>query len=431
MTKLQDAPVRSKVPTGGYVLISEPSATGSALSTFAKVPASSLGSGSSGSSDLSNALLNDRAPDGSGGSGGGIGEAPNDAFSYGRHAAAWTQVLPLAGGKMTGKLNVGATGWLEAVIPATEVFSDFVSLSRIAGPGGVFGTRTSDGGATGGMGAWALGSFVLNDNTSAVQTGYGGYFETRRSPGAGTVEGLELAVVNSGNTVANQPYYLGASGSTIGLLVGAGRDDVTPNNDVSLAVAINGGNALFQRGIMFGWNSVRPAAGIGAVAMALPPLYSLVWYIDDGGASHGTGVPGALIRSDMTTLGSRTEPASLIFANNGLNIDPGNNSTAAQFGIGLNTFQSTQINGLLSIQNGGTEVLHVSSAGDLSVGGTLTVSGVTGAQALGLAKGLGVFGTAPLGAKPTVTGSRGGNAAVQSLLTALAAYGLIVDGSSA
>ena len=34
-------------------------------------------------------------------------------------------------------------------------------------------------------------------------------------------------------------------------------------------------------------------------------------------------------------------------------------------------------------------------------------------------------------AKPTVTGSRGGNAALASLLTALASYGLIVDGTTA
>ena len=43
---------------------------------------------------------------------------------------------------------------------------------------------------------------------------------------------------------------------------------------------------------------------------------------------------------------------------------------------------------------------------------------------------LGFYGTAPV-AKPTVTGSRGGNAALASLLTALASQGLITDSSSA
>jgi len=43
---------------------------------------------------------------------------------------------------------------------------------------------------------------------------------------------------------------------------------------------------------------------------------------------------------------------------------------------------------------------------------------------------LGVFSTAPT-TKQTVTGSRGGNAALASLLTALAAYGLVTDSSTA
>ncbi len=42
---------------------------------------------------------------------------------------------------------------------------------------------------------------------------------------------------------------------------------------------------------------------------------------------------------------------------------------------------------------------------------------------------IGVFGTAPT-TKKTVTGSRGGNAALASLLTQLAAYGLITDSST-
>ena len=41
----------------------------------------------------------------------------------------------------------------------------------------------------------------------------------------------------------------------------------------------------------------------------------------------------------------------------------------------------------------------------------------------------GFFGTAPT-TKPTVSGSRGSNAALASLLTALAGLGLLVDSSS-
>lgn len=53
--------------------------------------------------------------------------------------------------------------------------------------------------------------------------------------------------------------------------------------------------------------------------------------------------------------------------------------------------------------------------------GDITISSATGKIG---------FNGAPI-SKPTVTGSRGGNAALASLLTALASYGLIIDGTSA
>lgn len=53
----------------------------------------------------------------------------------------------------------------------------------------------------------------------------------------------------------------------------------------------------------------------------------------------------------------------------------------------------------------------------------------TGAGPISFGDKIGFFGAAPL-SKPTVTGSKGGNAALASLLTALAAYGLITDSST-
>jgi hypothetical protein len=43
---------------------------------------------------------------------------------------------------------------------------------------------------------------------------------------------------------------------------------------------------------------------------------------------------------------------------------------------------------------------------------------------------IGFNSTAPI-AKPTVTGAKGSNAALASLMTALAAYGLVTDSTSA
>ena len=174
--------------------------------------------------------------------------------------------LPLTGGHVTGKVQIGPTGWLSPIIPGTEENSLLVSLSPNAGSGGVFGTRTSDGGTTGAQGAWAIGGFAINNNTTTVQTAYGQYIEVRRYPNTGTTHGMEIATINHGDLKQNSPYYLGQSGSTIGLWLSAGRDDVTPDNNLSLAIGIEGSNARFDRGIVFEWNSVNVAGVTGAGA---------------------------------------------------------------------------------------------------------------------------------------------------------------------
>lgn len=80
-----------------------------------------------------------------------------------------------------------------------------------------------------------------------------------------------------------------------------------------------------------------------------------------------------------------------------------------------------------------------STGGDLDIGpgsglaaGGLgrCVSGSGIARVLFNDTGVGFNGTAPI-AKPTVTGLKGGNAALASVLSALAAYGLIIDSSGA
>jgi hypothetical protein len=62
--------------------------------------------------------------------------------------------------------------------------------------------------------------------------------------------------------------------------------------------------------------------------------------------------------------------------------------------------------------------------------GTLTLGGGSQNRVIMSDTGLAFFGTSPI-AKPAVTGSRGGNAALASLLTQLAALGLITDSSTA
>ena len=304
--------------------------------------------------------------------------------------------LPLTGGNVTGKIQVGSMGWLEPIIPGTETNSLFVSLSNTANSAGVFATETVEAGIPGGESAWSIGAFALNNNASTVQTVWGIYMESRRTGGAGTTQGIELHGINGGNTMQSQPYFMGQSGSVLGLWVTAGRNDATVpiNNNPGVAMGVLGSGASWDRGIMFGAGSVHAATdGVGAVAVGMPPAYTLAWYVNDAGASRGVGQVGAFITSRVTTV--PTNPSALIFGDTGLSFDPGNAVDAMLLSAGLNTFQKTHITDKLTVD-----------------------------------AGIGVWGIGAPGARPTFIGNKGGNTALASVISILASYGFGIDGTT-
>ena len=112
----------------------------------------------------------------------------------------------------------------------------------------------------------------------------------------------------------------------------------------------------------------------------------------------------------------------------GLSIFSGEPGVSASNGV--IGFNYTALSGASSgrEQSTGGAIIRMSSAGTL----TLNVIGTGGTISTMLdinTTGMAFFGTSAI-AKPTVTGSRGGNAALASLLTALANLGLIVNSST-
>lgn len=83
-------------------------------------------------------------------------------------------------------------------------------------------------------------------------------------------------------------------------------------------------------------------------------------------------------------------------------------------------------NGIREIRSMGTGAFQVVTAD----GGAIICTVGANERFRANSTGLGFFGVTPV-ARPNVTGSRGGNAALASLLTQLASLGLITDGSSA
>lgn len=178
------------------------------------------------------------------------------------------------------------SAWLEAERVSTENNADLVVLSSI-GQGAILGgSRTSDFSTAGSMGSIGVQGWAINDNASAVQTGYAGYFEARRKAGAGTTQGIEIDVVNQDPaTVANQPYQMGATGSTLGLwLASGGEIAATP---ASLALGIINNGTTFDKGLVFGANAITGSDGVTgtATAIAMAKGHTLQWY-----GSGGVGI---------------------------------------------------------------------------------------------------------------------------------------------
>lgn len=195
------------------------------------------------------------------------------------------------------------TQWLKALISCSTDCSQTWSQSTGGGSGLLGATRTSDNTLAGSMAAQGVAGYAINNNTTQVQTGYAGYFEARKSSGAGTTQVIEADLVNQGALVTLDPYNMLTTGITPALWLSSGRPDVTSGaTNASAAIGVINNNTQFDKGLVFQSNSVTVNSG-EAVAIGLPVNYALDWY-----ASAGTKV--ARIRSDATTAS-----LGLVFAN--------------------------------------------------------------------------------------------------------------------
>lgn len=89
----------------------------------------------------------------------------------------------------------------------------------------------------------------------------------------------------------------------------------------------------------------------------------------------------------------------------------------------------TRVPGRFAIETGTTTTGPTAAATFYSDKSAIFAGAVTCATTLKVTGNIGFYNTSPA-AKPTVTGSRGGNAALASLLTALAGLGLLTDSTS-
>lgn len=145
------------------------------------------------------------------------------------------------------------------------------------------------------------------------------------------------------------------------------------------------------------------------------------------GTTFGTGpltVTGVVTASSTLTVAALLTASAGITSGGTLTVSAGGASI-----VGTTTLAVTTISGLVTLNGGLTvatgatnmQTLTTCSAGFTVSGGNINL-GAAGAN-------LAFFGATNV-LKQTVTGSRGANAALASLLTTLANYGLVTDSSS-
>jgi hypothetical protein len=163
-------------------------------------------------------------------------EAPNDANTYGRHALAWTPVLPIAGGTMTGALFI-----------APPSGNPVVYFDGAAGTNRVIQSRTA------GSPRW---NFLLANATAESGSNTGSDFSIQRCGDNGIVIDTpfvinrasgQVKVTIAGNALANQPHLDSLPGTVkgwYGSVNGSERWGVVVGN--SLAESTNNAGSDFS-----------------------------------------------------------------------------------------------------------------------------------------------------------------------------------------
>ena len=111
-------------------------------------------------------------------------------------------------------------------------------------------------------------------------------------------------------------------------------------------------------------------------------------------------------------------------------LDAGNGRVTFNTGAYFSTGGGTVINATCSNLSSGGGITAADWLVVTSTSATNIIHGDTQIDAARIGY-IGCYGTSPVATKQTVTGSRGGNAALASLLTALATYGIITNSSTA
>lgn len=186
---------------------------------------------------------------------------------------------------------------INAIEPNAVPGSANVDISNSSGIGLTAGSQTA-GAPAGSMGTIGINA-VVDQNTNTGAEGYAVYAQGNKEVGSvGDIDGAEISVVNSsGSAPQENPSNINPTGSSRGIRIGAGRTDEL-SGPVSVAediVNVGGvAGSAFNKGIVFGANSILADGQGNADAIDLAPGQDITWAGSDGSDK-------VLWRSDDTT----------------------------------------------------------------------------------------------------------------------------------
>lgn len=222
-----------------------------------------------------------------------------------------------------------------------------------------------------------------------------------------------------GTTVCSGTLYVDSTGGTGGIEI------LKSTKSARLRLA-GGANELLQIGSAVGVTSVQigPSALSGTAELVLTAAAAAV----NGNATLGEATTRVHTINGGTTINgpSAGVPLTLVQSGSSRGIDLKKGTSTATFRIAGGSDDILQIGNQAGITTITLGPSAVSGTAEISLTAALATMGA----ALRVNGNVGFYNTAPI-AKPAAAGSRGGNAALASLLTALANLGLITDSTTA
>jgi hypothetical protein len=251
---------------------------------------------------------------------------------------------------------------------------------------------------------------------------------------------VSLANIQAAGSNLSVQYNLNNQITGSEMYYNAGKVGINTNNPEHELVVI--GNVRIQSNspvtVLELGNNIRINASTASTTLAIDNSNVIILNNTTGNVGIGTS-PSA--RLDVTT--AAYQPGR--FASTANNSDNGvrltTNQTNATMGLVLEQRAANKVGGM-RIDQGGNISIHVSESMDANLSDASRVISILTNNHVGIGSmspksqldvqgNTRISGTLTVGTVPTISGSRGGNAALANLLAALAAMGMIIDNTTA